>query len=341
MATITKLPSGRWRAQVRKRGFYRASTFELKRDATAWATTVESQISQASGGLVTSKALLATVIQHYRESVPAKGKSWGNYLTTWEKALGAVPLHQLTELHLQDWVQRQLKGGTQAVTLAGYLSTLAKVLDWARFSRRVDTSGDMARNVRKSLSHAGHRTRSNERTRLPTAAEINQLVAYWASRPQQEIPMAELVQFALASAMRQGEITRIRFEDVDWQQSTVIIRDRKDPKVKAGNDQTVPLVGEAWAIVCQRKGNQPQPQGRIFSYNPRSVGAAFYRACKACGISGLRFHDLRHAAITNLFKAGLDIPLVSLVSGHKDWKNLRRYTQLDAADVHKRLAALL
>ena len=160
MATITKLPSGRWRAQVRKRGFYRASTFELKRDATAWATTVESQISQASGGLVTSKALLATVIQHYRESVPAKGKSWGNYLTTWEKALGAVPLHQLTELHLQDWVQRQLKGGTQAVTLAGYLSTLAKVLDWARFSRRVDTSGDMARNVRKSLSHAGHRTRS-------------------------------------------------------------------------------------------------------------------------------------------------------------------------------------
>ena len=30
---------------------------------------------------------------------------------------------------------------------------------------------------------------------------------------------------------------------------TVIIRDRKDPRNKAGNDQSVPLLPEAWAIV--------------------------------------------------------------------------------------------
>jgi len=49
------------------------------------------------------------------------------------------------------------------------------------------------------------------------------------------------------TAMRLGEICRIAVEDVDRQARTVIIRDRKDPKRKQGNDQTVPLLPDAWA----------------------------------------------------------------------------------------------
>lgn len=43
MATFTKLPSGKWRAQVRKGGMYRGETFTLKRDAQAWAQQIEVQ----------------------------------------------------------------------------------------------------------------------------------------------------------------------------------------------------------------------------------------------------------------------------------------------------------
>lgn len=51
------------------------------------------------------------------------------------------------------------------------------------------------------------------------------------------------------------------------------------------------------------------------------------------GIVDLRFHDFRHEATSRLFEAGLSIEKVALVTGHKDWKMLKRYTHLDPAVV--------
>ena len=58
MATITKLPSGRWRAQVRRRDINRSHTFNLKREANDWATEIEAQANQVqAGGYFTPKGL--------------------------------------------------------------------------------------------------------------------------------------------------------------------------------------------------------------------------------------------------------------------------------------------
>jgi integrase len=340
MATITKLPSGKYRAQVRKRGFYRNETFNLKRQAVDWATRYEAQIVEANDGLLRTRSTLGELIDNYKASVPPKGRTWENYLAAWKNDLGSIRVDQLQHLHIQDWADSKMEGGTKAVTISGYLSTLAKVLDWARHTRRLDVSGDVVRGVRSALAHAGHRTRSAERERLPTDSELKRLYKHWADNDRRIVPMEELTRFALSSAMRQGEICRIRFEDVDWKHKTVIIRDRKDPKEKKGNDQEVPLLGEAWKIVEKRRGSRKNPQGRIFPYNGFSVSAAFTRTTTRLGIDDLRFQDFRHAGITRLFQMGLDIPLVSIVSGHKDWKNLKRYTQIGASDVHARLKVL-
>ena len=66
----------------------------------------------------------------------------------------------------------------------------------------------------------------------------------------------------------------------------------------------------------------------MFPYNSRSLGAAFRRSVFEFGILDLHFHDLRHETTSRLFEAGFDIPEVSLVTGHKDWKMLRRYLNL-------------
>ena len=50
-----------------------------------------------------------------------------------------------------------------------------------------------------------------ERDRRPTASELDQLRDYWAGNPDQpdEMPMTDLMDFAIASAMRRGEICRL------------------------------------------------------------------------------------------------------------------------------------
>jgi integrase len=82
--------------------------------------------------------------------------------------------------------------------------------------------------------------------------------------------------------MRQEEICRPDWPDVDMAKRLLIIRDRKDPRAKAGNDQKVPLLNltgyDAWEMMLQQciitRG-----WGRVFPYNHRSVSAAFTRAC--------------------------------------------------------------
>jgi integrase len=64
-------------------------------------------------------------------------------------------------------------------------------------------------------------------------------------------------------------------------------------------------------------------------------GAAFHRTCKAIDIDDLCFHDLRHEGTSRLFEAGFSIQQVAMVTGHKDWRMLRRYTNLKPEDLHK------
>ncbi|MCX4029042.1 tyrosine-type recombinase/integrase [Spartinivicinus sp. SM1973] len=73
----------------------------------------------------------------------------------------------------------------------------------------------------------------------------------------------------------------------------------------------------------------------MFPYNSKSVGAAFTRVVRSLGIHDLRFHDLRHEAASRLFEQGYDIQEVALVTGHKDWNMLRRYTQIKPESLHR------
>jgi integrase len=139
--------------------------------------------------------------------------------------------------------------------------------------------------------------------------------------------------------MRQDEICSIELADVNAQKRTVIIRDRKDPQKKEGNHQTVPLLPAAWAVVEPILANRKI--GRVFPYQAASVSTAFTRACAKLGIEDLHFHDLRHKATSDLFRLGLEIPQVALLTGHKTWTQLRRYTHTKATDVHQAVRALM
>jgi integrase len=341
MATFSQLPSGKWRAQVRKAGMYRAATFQLKTEARNWATAIEAQASHiAAGGYapVPKSATLKDLIDLYVETFakPA-GKSKAATLSMLLRELGAVKLSSLNAVTLRNFVDRRQKAGAGGVTIAGDLSTLSAVLKWGKHARNLDLPERLALDARAALTHRGLNTRSTERDREPTDDELSRLYALWDASTGRKVPMSLLCRFALATGMRQAEICGLKLSDLDSAARSVIIRDRKDPKNKQGNDHTVPLLPDAWAIV------EPLIKGRktglLFPYLADSVSAAFTRGCKAVEppIIDLHFHDLRHRATASFFRMGLGIPQVALLTGHKTWAMLRRYTKITAADVHNAL----
>ena len=56
---------------------------------------------------------------------------------------------------------------------------------------------------------------------------------------------------------------------------------------------------------------------------------------KAMSIPDLHFHDLRHEGTSRLFEQGYEVQQVALVTGHKDWRHLKRYTNLRPEDLHR------
>lgn len=341
MATFSLLPSGKWRAQVRRAGISRGATFATKREARDWATAIEAQANHiAAGGFapIPKTVTVGDLIDKYRESTTDKvGKTKTATLEMLKRELGKGKLANLNAIVLRDFIDRRQKAGAGGVTIAADLSFLSAVLKWGRHARQLDIPERLALEARASLVHRGLKTRGQERDREPTDQELNAIYALWAGMTRQKIPMETICRFALATGMRQGEITRLEVEDVDITAKTVVIRDRKDPKNKYGNNQTVPLLPAAWAIVeplIQEKGT-----GFLFPYDERSVSASFTRACQALDIEDLHFHDLRHRAAAEFFRMGLGIPQVALLTGHKTWQMLRRYTAIKPEDVHNAIKA--
>lgn len=351
VATIIRLPSGSWRAQVMRGGTRHGQTFTRKSDAVAWAKLTETKLDsiRASGSAPPPKgATFADFVDKYvEETDPIKphGKNKKATLIRLKAEFASVLMSNFSTIHIRDFVSKRLKDKNGAgarisgVTIGVDLSYISTILFWARDVKHYDLKAEMANDVRKGLSLTGVSTRSNEREREMTPSEHSAITEEYVRKGGRlTIPMPTIISFALETAMRQEEICSITIEDIDFEGRTVIIRNRKHPKKKIGNDQTVPLLDPAWDILTSAIG--VRKKGRIFDVNPRSVSASFTRVCKKCNIEDLHFHDLRHTAISKLFREGMAIQEVAILSGHRDWAQLKRYTHIKPKDVLERHRAL-
>ncbi|MER8923832.1 tyrosine-type recombinase/integrase [Mesorhizobium sp. M0802] len=115
------------------------------------------------------------------------------------------------------------------------------------------------------------------------------------ANPRQFAPISQIIRFAVATAMRQEEICKARWSDLESRTRMLLVRDRKDPRNKNGNNKRIPLFAatgyDAWAIVEERLRKRSNDDDRIFPFNHRSVGTAFRRGCADLGIHDLHFHD--------------------------------------------------
>jgi integrase len=86
---------------------------------------------------------------------------------------------------------------------------------------------------------------------------------------------------------------------------------------KKGHPRTIPLSGRALAILQARRSGMAEDE-RIFPTTEDAVKMAWRRIMGRIRLPDFRFHDLRHEAISRFFEAGLSVPEVALLSGHRD-----------------------
>lgn len=335
MASIIQI-DGKWRAQVRRKGHpTQTKTWDTKVLAQRWAREIEAAIDKGSfrDARDLKKVTIGDLIRRYRlETRKEIGRSKADSLRQLENILGDDALAETGADRLVRYAEER---GVSSTTWGMEFSYLGKIFRIARQAWKIPVPADIIEEARETLELLGHVTPTEERERRPSADELDRLCAYFNDNPRQRLPMADIIRFAVATAMRAGEIMGLRWADLDVAGRTILIRDRKDPKRKKGNNQLVPLLPDAMTIVLR----QPRIDDRIFPWPAGTLSTIFPRACEQLGIVDLRFHDLRHEGTSRLFEMGYDIPEVAVFTGHKTWAQLKRYTQLRADHLHRDVTA--
>ncbi len=348
MATVHKR-AGKWRVQIRRDGHRISKAFHRKTDADEWVREAESAIDKEIdplAGRVSRKDTFASLIDLHIDDLNEVGKplrrSKRHVLNRLRTELGDTPLSHLTREKLIQYGRQRAKEGAGPATVAVDISFVGTILTDAAAVHGVAVNAEAVRLARVALRRLGLVGTADERDRRPTDKELEKLFAHFDANARNTIPMTRVVKFAIATAMRIDEIFRIEWHTLDERTRTVLVPDRKDPRKKDGNDQRVPLLAatgyDAWELLKEQRDLRLNPP-RCFPHNAKSAGTAFQRAVKDLGIVDLHFHDMRHEATSRLFEAGLTIEQVPLVTGHKDWKQLKRYTQLRPEGLYAKLAA--
>lgn len=342
MASIVKIGK-RWRALVRRKGFPSyCKTFGSKADAEAWARQIENDIDRGqtprAAAVVGRVLTVGALIDEYRRlrdgSRPVLDTSNEHYeLKRLARELGALDATRLAPDDLVGYARSRAEDGAGPYTVNMEMSKLGTAMRYAAMALKVRVP-DVVAEARPLLSHLGLIGGGGKRERRPTEDELHHLLA----RLEHDFgPVyADAARFAVATAMRRGEIVALQHADVDRVKKLVLVRDRKDPRAKKGNDQWIPLLGDALAIIDRQP--RTDGEGRIFPVHPQTLSKYFKAACDALGIADLHFHDLRHEGTSRLFEDGFAVQEVALVTGHKSWAHLKRYTNLRPESLHQRAA---
>lgn len=238
--------------------------------------------------------------------------------------IGKKPVSALTMQDFFEVADELLSEDMLPQTVTGYLTLLVATLKWGdRRGERLPAG--IAENAMAIMWEDEILAKSEARTRRVSPAELGSILAKIAENPRQKIPVATIIAFAVFSSRRLGEICRLRWDDLRIDGSRILVRQMKHPRKKRTNDVWCALPPEALRIIL----SMPRVSEFIFPFNPRSVGAAFRRHRNRANVADLRFHDLRHEAITRQFEMEKTAPFVSKISGHASAACLERYEHVE------------
>jgi integrase len=319
-----------YQCQVRKKGYPpQIKTFDRKADALAWAAVIESEMVRGVH-VDRSKAertTFADAIEAYVRDVAPSHKGGRdeilrlNRFLRDEPKLAAHALATLTTRLFEDYRDRRLTT-VSAGTVKREIGLLHTVIESVRKSHGM---------VENPISDVRRPTVRDARdTRLQPGEEEKLLAHCRDARNSWLVPAVIL---AVETALRRSELLALRWDCVDLDRLHAHI-----PDSKTGKGRHIPLSPRAYEVLWELGAETRPPGGAVIGTTAEGLKQAFERARSRAGMAHFNFHDLRHEVTSRLFERGWNIMEVASVTGHQDLQMLKRYTNLRASDLARKMA---
>ena len=317
-----------YRVQVQRVGFKSIfKTLDTLSEAKRWGRQMESKLDRGdySDYSEASKVTLGDLFKRYvSEGKHKKQKQWRNT----EYRLGLILKDTISDInllrfstkHLSEYRDRRLQHVTPD-TFNKDFNFISVVIQTAQKDWGIYIPQNPCRLTKREKT-APPRNRilvNEEESRLLKACELSS-TRY----------LKPMVEFSIETAIRQGELLKLRYEHFDRRRMTIYI-----PETKNGEPRTIPLSKKAIGII---ESLPRRLDGKIFPLTKDVLGKRWYVALKKAKISNFRWHDLRRTGVSMWFERGLSVPSVQVMSGHKDPRVLlNTYTKLNPEKIAKEI----
>jgi len=157
-----------------------------------------------------------------------------------------------------------------------------------------------------------------------------------------DIGIRNIVLFAFFTMMRRGELTHLRWSQVDLERKIIHIRSSGEFRVKGGRYRWTPM--SDWVYNYLR--NAPRTSEFVFTgpnglpYDGGYLSHRFKRYVTKAGLPRtIHFHSLRHSGVSWLINRGVPAPFVQKIAGHSSLAVTGIYTHLEDANLTSAIQA--
>jgi integrase len=295
-------------------------------------------VSASSSAARTGEITIREIVDRYMAEYAGQDTSRAQRLSWWCAKLGNITLADLTDdqiyFALQDlatqrgryWagldadghaIYKAKRGPLTPATLNRYAAALGAVLSWGVKRRIAPRGWD---NPCKRLER---HVENNERVRFLSDDEREQLLA--ACRASRWKRLYLLTMLGLTTGARRGELERLTWADIDFEQAVAYVR-----RTKNGDRKMLPLVP---AVIDELRVHAGAPSSLLFASHRRpdrayNFNPVWYAALKSAHVRTFRFHDLRHSCASYLAQSGASLLEIAEVLGHRQLSVTKRYSHL-------------
>lgn len=164
----------------------------------------------------------------------------------------------------------------------------------------------------------------NRRQRFLSSEEAGRLLA--AAGKSLNPKLRPIILILLTTGARLSEVLNARSDHIDFERRSWLI-----PITKTSKSRYVPLAQAAIEAIEKLPKIDgcpwllPNPEtGKPFV----TIKHSWQKARKVAGLQGLRLHDLRHTAASQMANSGVPLFTISVLLGHSDLKSSSRYSHL-------------
>ena len=301
-----------------------SGTFYSRNEALQWAKDIEAKLYLGIYEEITPKIAknisFREAAQHYlkthsihKKIVRCETSRLKILIERW----GDMPVEQINKAAILELRDDLLSLGRSGETINHYFNTLSKL-----FQMLV---GDWDLVIVNPIKGIKRMPPSHGRSKRVTS-DIEKILLNSCNAISLSL-LSSIIKFAIQTGMRRGEIMGLTWDDIDLPNRKAYLHQTKN-----GEPRQVPLTRQAMAVLEALSSDEE----RVFPMSMTCLRSQFERIKEHAKpkwdgkgsnpFEDLRFHDLRHEALSRLSDIGLNVIELSHISGHKTLGMLKRYT---------------